>query len=102
MIMKKIIKAPFVLDLSEVGVFETAKAALKSADHLSPLSFGWAWDQEVNLPEKFKLAVRVRFTRTDGRRITRRVLQTARYTCGYEEYSGYDYDSYYHPPRIIL
>lgn len=84
---KKIIRAEGVVELNN-GSFATAKDALRSLSGKTSL-FGLLGTRlyDVDVPASFKLAAKVRFTRTDGKKVTRRVLQTVKsWTHDEEEY----------------
>lgn len=74
---KKIIRSKETLDFTRCGTFATAKEALKSKDlSLEECGF-WEMDHPT-LPPTFKLAIKVRFMRSDGKLVTRKVLQTVK------------------------
>jgi len=93
--MKKIIRAKEVVDVTRDYVrYANAKDALKASDAESVLFDVYKTD----LPEKFKLSVKVRFFRSDGKIVTRRILQTVKsWGFGWVEYDAMGHEFYNRP-----
>ena len=91
--MKQIISCKKVIECK--GIFVNAKEALRNSSNV-PLDsdFFRPGKYEYSLPNVFKAAVRVKFTRTDGKVVTKKVLITTEYYSSLVEFDNWGMEFY--------
>lgn len=104
---KKIIRSKETIHVNR-GQFANAHEALRSCVGTMTLDHFGLEPAFGEIPASFKLAVRVRFTRTDGKEVSRKILQTvSSWGSGYTEAvpfgpGRYEFDEVYHPGYVAF